>query len=34
MHFLGMEFSHLGGVEAREVWPTGLEDEFVDIDGG
>ena len=31
VHLLGVEFCHLGGVKTSEVIPTGLEDEFVDM---
>ena len=33
VHFLGMEFGHLSGVDASEVWPASLEDQLVDMDG-
>ena len=32
VHFLGLELGHLGGVDTGEVGPTGLEDQFMDVD--
>jgi hypothetical protein len=34
VHFLRVELEHLGGPEARKVWPASLEDELVDMNRG
>lgn len=34
VHLLGVEFGHLGVVQAGEVWPASLQDELVHMDWG
>lgn len=33
VHLFGVKFCHLCVIETSEVWPSSLEDEFVDMDG-